>query len=91
MVAAGNPRSNIAGLKDVAAPTLRASRCRTSKPSVAKQIQDSLRKAGGDELVRTVYEDKAHGGTTFLTQVHHRQTPMRILAGQSDAGVVWTS
>jgi molybdate transport system substrate-binding protein len=90
MVATGNPR-HITGLKDLAAADVRVSMPNIETEGVAKQIQDSLRKAGGDDLVRTVYEEKAHTGTTFLTQVHHRQTPMRILAGQSDAGVVWTS
>ena len=90
MVAASNPK-HISGLKDLAAPSVRVSMPNIETEGVAKQIQDSLRKAGGDDLVRVVYEEKSHTGTTFLTQVHHRQTPMRILAGQSDAGVVWTS
>jgi ABC-type Fe3+ transport system substrate-binding protein len=90
MVAVGNPK-HIDGLKDLAAPGVRVSMPNIETEGVAKLIQDSLRKAGGDELVRSVYEEKAHAGSTFLTQVHHRQTPMRILAGQSDAGVVWTS
>ncbi|HEY5330898.1 MAG TPA: substrate-binding domain-containing protein [Acidobacteriaceae bacterium] len=90
MVAAGNPK-HITGLKDLAAPSVRVSMPNIETEGVAKQIQNSLRKAGGDDLVRIVYEQNVHAGTTFLTQVHHRQTPMRILAGQSDAGVVWTS
>jgi ABC-type Fe3+ transport system substrate-binding protein len=34
---------------------------------------------------------KVKSGATFLTHIHHRQTPMRILSGQSDAGVTWSS
>jgi molybdate transport system substrate-binding protein len=26
-----------------------------------------------------------------LTEIHHRQTPMRIMNGQADAGVTWAS
>ena len=34
---------------------------------------------------------KVKDGSTYLTHIHHRQTPMRILGGQSDAGVTWAS
>lgn len=36
-------------------------------------------------------ESKVHDSTTWLTQIHHRQTPMRILYDQSDGGPVWFS
>jgi hypothetical protein len=29
--------------------------------------------------------------TTYLTQIQHRETPMRIMQGKSDAGVTWAS
>jgi ABC-type molybdate transport system substrate-binding protein len=90
MVAAGNPKG-IASLKDLANPDLRLSMPNPETEGVARQIQDSLRKAGGDALVRSVYDQKVSAGSAFLTQIHHRQTPMRILDGKSDAGVVWSS
>jgi len=34
-------------------------------------------------------ETKVKDSTTYLTQIHHRQTPMRILYNQSDAAPVW--
>jgi ABC-type Fe3+ transport system substrate-binding protein len=58
---------------------------------VAKQIGDSLRKAGEEELFQTVYRIKVQDGSTYLTQIHHRQTPLRIMKGDSDAGVTWSS
>ena len=90
MVAAGNPRG-IASLKDLANRDLRLSMPNPETEGVARQIQESLRKAGGDTLVKAVYDGKVKSGSTFLTQIHHRQTPMRILDGKSDAGVVWSS
>jgi ABC-type molybdate transport system substrate-binding protein len=36
-------------------------------------------------------EDKVKDSTTYLTQIHHRQTPMRIMYHQSDAAPVWYS
>lgn len=90
MVAAGNPK-HIRSLEDLAAPAVRLSMPNAQTEGVARQVQDSLRKAGGDTLVRQAYEEKVKSGNTFLTQIHHRQTPMRILQDKSDAGVVWAS
>jgi molybdate transport system substrate-binding protein len=58
---------------------------------VADQIGASFRKAGGEKLDRPVYQEKVKDGTTVLTEIHHRQTPMRIMNGQADAGVTWAS
>jgi ABC-type molybdate transport system substrate-binding protein len=90
MVAAGNPK-HIHSLQDLAAPALRLSMPNAETEGVATQIQQVLRNVGGPALEQAVYHDKVVQGTTFLTQIHHRQTPMRILAGVSDAGVVWAS
>lgn len=90
MVAAGNPK-RIKTLKDLASPAVRLSMPNPETEGVARQVAASLSKEGGDQLVHTVYEEKVHSGTTHLTQIHHRQTPMRIMQGKSDAGVVWAS
>jgi ABC-type molybdate transport system substrate-binding protein len=58
---------------------------------IARQIEGALRRAGGEALVHQVMQAKVREGTTRLTEIHHRQTPMRLLAGQVDAGVVWRS
>ena len=58
---------------------------------VARLIEQSISKAGGDALVRQIMVAKRQQGTTFLTHIHHRQTPMRIVQGLSDAGVTWQS
>lgn len=34
-------------------------------------------------------EFKVKDSSTFLTQIHHRQSPMRILYNESDAAPVW--
>ena len=34
-------------------------------------------------------DKKVKDSSTYLTQIHHRQTPMRILYDESDAGPVW--
>jgi ABC-type molybdate transport system substrate-binding protein len=48
-------------------------------------------KAGGQELKTAIMKTKVRDHTTYLTRIHHRQTPMRILYGQSDAAPVWYS
>lgn len=90
MVSAGNPK-HITGLKDLAAPDLRLSMPNPQWEGVARQISESLRKAGGDSLVDTVYRQKVSSRTTLLTEIHHRQTPMWIMAGKVDAGITWAS
>ncbi len=90
MVHAGNPRG-IGSLRDLGKDDVRLSMPNPDWEGVARQIEDSLRKAGGEELARQVMEAKVKKGTTFLTHIHHRQTPMRILSGKSDAGVTWSS
>jgi molybdate transport system substrate-binding protein len=90
MVHAGNPRG-IRTLRDLGKDEIRLSMPNAAWEGVARQIEDSLRKAGGDALVRTVMDVKVKHGTAYLTHIHHRQTPMRILDGRSDAGVTWSS
>jgi ABC-type molybdate transport system substrate-binding protein len=90
MVHAGNPRG-IRSLRDLGRDDLRLSMPNPEWEGVARQIAASLRKAGGEDLVRKVMDAKVKSGTTFLTHIHHRQTAMRILSGKSDAGVTWSS
>jgi len=86
MVPAGNPKK-IRSLNDFARPDLRLSMPDPQWEGVANHIADSLRKAGGESL----YQDKVKNGKTVLTKIHHRQTQMRIMSGQLDAGVIWAS
>lgn len=90
MVAAGNPK-HISGLKDFSQANLRLSMPNPEWEGVSRQIAAALRKAGGEALYQTVYVSNVSKGTTYLTHVHHRQTPMRIMQGESDAGVTWAS
>jgi ABC-type molybdate transport system substrate-binding protein len=90
MVPAGNPK-HIRSLNDLAKPSLRLSMPNPEWEGVASQIADSLRKAGGEALEAAVYREKVKSGTTQLTEIHHRQTPMRIMSGNADAGVTWAS
>lgn len=90
MVPKGNP-AKVTGLADLARPGLLLAMPNPEFEGVARQIKAALRKAGGEELVKTVYEAKVADGTTALTRMHHRQTPVWLMQGRADAGVTWRS
>jgi ABC-type molybdate transport system substrate-binding protein len=90
MVPAGNP-ARIHGLADLAKPGLRLAMPNPEFEGVARQIKIALRHAGGPALVKAVYETKVADGTTELTRIHHRQTPLFLMQGRALAGVTWQS
>lgn len=90
MVATGNP-AHIAGLDDLSRPSLKLAMPNPEFEGIARQIKASLEKAGGKTLETQVYETKVQQGTTELTHIHHRQTPLWIMQGRVDAGVTWQS
>lgn len=91
MVAKGNPKK-INGVNDLARADVR-----TSMPNPINEgiMQFYIRKV----LERHKIWDAISGGkmcvhcqttpNNWFTAVHHRETPDRITAGQSDAGMVW--
>jgi ABC-type molybdate transport system substrate-binding protein len=90
MVAAGNPM-HIRSLADLAQPRLKLAMPNPAFEGIAHQIKESLEKAGGAALVTQVYETKVKDGSTILTHIHHRQTPLWIMQGTAQAGVTWQS
>jgi ABC-type molybdate transport system substrate-binding protein len=90
MVAAGNPM-HIEALSDLGRSGLRLAMPNPKFEGIARQIKASLDKAGGKALETAVYETKVRQGTTELTHIHHRQTPLWIMQGRADAGVTWQS
>jgi ABC-type molybdate transport system substrate-binding protein len=90
MVPAGNP-SHVAGLADLARPDIHLVMPNPAFEGVARQIEASLKKAGGDDLATTVYRTKVADGSAVLTQIHHRQTPLFLMQGRAQAGVTWQS
>jgi Bacterial extracellular solute-binding protein len=90
MVRAGNP-AHVRGLADLARPDLRLAMPNPRFEGIARQIESSLRKAGGPALLEAVYVTKVRAGSTVLTRIHHRQTPLWILQGRVQCGVTWLS
>jgi len=90
MVRKGNPKQ-IASLADLARPSLRLAMPNPEFEGVTRQIKASLGKAGGDALTKAVYETKVADGSTVLTRIHHRQTPLFLMQDIAAAGVTWQS
>lgn len=90
LVAKGNPK-HIEGLQDLGRPDVRVSMPNPAWEGIAKQIEAGYRKAGGAALDHAVMVTKVQDGSTFLTHIHHRQSPLRVLQGESDAAPVWST
>ncbi|WP_329741764.1 substrate-binding domain-containing protein [Dyella sp. A6] len=90
LVAKGNPK-HVEGLRDLGRADVRVSMPNPAWEGIARQIEASYRKAGGEALVHTIMVTKVKDGSTFLTHIHHRQSPLRVLQGKSDAAPVWAT
>lgn len=88
MVQLHNPK-NIKGLKDLNVSPVRISMPNPEWEGIARLIIKAYENAGGKELVKAVMDEKVKNGTTFLTKIHHRQSPLRILNNLSDVAPVW--
>ncbi len=90
MVYKGNPK-NIQGLTDLRQSGIRVSMPNPAWEGIGRQIETAYQKAGGEELRQAVMQAKTNDSTTYLTRIHHRESPMRILYQQSDVAPVWSS
>ncbi len=88
------PSGNPAGIESVV--DLGRDRVRISQPDpvhedIAYHIMDMYEQAGGDGLRRRIMEEKRAEGTTIMTVVHHRETPLRLEKKTVDVGPVWST
>ena len=90
LVRKGNPK-NIIKVEDLGREDVRVSQPNPEGEHIARHILRMYRKAGGDDLVRRIMEEKLKEGTTLFTVVHHRETPERLLSGEADVGPVWAT
>ena len=90
MVPETNP-AQITSVGDLARSEVRISQPNPEYEDIAFHILDMYRQAGGEALVHRIVEEKRAEGTTILTVVHHRETPLRIKRGTVDVGPVWAT
>ena len=83
--------AHVAGLADLGKPGIRLAMPNPEFEGVARQIEIALGKAGGEALTKAVYGTKVADGSTILTHIHHRQTPLFLMQGVAEAGVTWQS
>jgi len=87
------PEGNPSGIKNV--NDLGRSEIRISQPGEMEDITHYIvymyAKAGGESLVKRIMEEKKAEGTTVVTAVHHRETPLRIQKSLVDVGPVWAT
>jgi molybdate transport system substrate-binding protein len=88
MVPRDNP-AHVAALTDLGRADIHLAMPNPEFEGVARQIRASLEKAGGAALVEAVYGAKVRDGTTRLTRIHHRQTPLWLMQCRVEAGVTW--
>ena len=90
MVPRGNP-ADIKTISDLGRENVRISQPDPANEDIAFHIIDMYRQAGGEQLVNQIMETKRAEGTTVLTVVHHRETPIRISKKTVDVGPVWAT
>jgi ABC-type molybdate transport system substrate-binding protein len=90
MVPKENPL-NITTISDLGSDDVRISQPSPEYEDIAEYIIDMYRQAGGDSLANRIMEKKRAEGTTILTIVHHRETPLRIKKRTVDVGPVWAT
>lgn len=90
MLPPGNP-AGITAISDLGREDVRISQPDPANEDIAFHIIDMYRAAGGNDLVHRIMEEKRALGTTLLTVVHHRETPLRIAKKTVDVGPVWAT
>ena len=88
MVHKGNPKE-IISLKDLGRDDVKVCMPNPEWEGIATAILKSYRAAGGKDLITKIMQTKLKAGSTWLTRMHHRQTPMRIMNKQADCGPTW--
>ncbi len=90
MVPEGNP-AQIASVSDLGGDDVRISQPSPEYEDIAHYIIEMYGQVGGQTLVERIMEQKRAEGTTILTIVHHRETPLRIAKRTVDVGPVWAT
>jgi ABC-type molybdate transport system substrate-binding protein len=90
IVPEGNP-AGIVSIADLGRDDVRISQPDPTYEDIAFHIMDMYRQAGGEQLVHQIMDTKRAEGTTLMTVVHHRETPLRIAKKSVDVGPVWAT
>lgn len=90
MVPKGNPKS-VKKVQDLARKDVKIAMPNPAWEGIGRQIVSVYKKLGGAELENSIMKEKVDNGSTYLTKIHHRESPMKILYKEVDAAPVWYS
>lgn len=90
MVPKGNPKS-VKKVQDLARKDVKIAMPNPAWEGIGRQIVSVYKKLGGAELENSIMKEKVDNGSTYLTKIHHRESPMKILYQEVDAAPVWYS
>jgi len=90
LVPKGNP-AGIQSILDLGRDDVRISQPDPQHENIAFYIMAMYREAGGMAFEKQIMEKKRAEGTTIMTIMHHRETPLRLQKGTVDAGPVWAT
>jgi molybdate transport system substrate-binding protein len=88
LVQRGNPHG-IAGWSDLLLPQVRVVLPNPETEGIGRLIRDAVVETLGPDAWTELAHRKLERGAAMFTQVHHRETPLQLLAGAMDAGPVW--
>lgn len=90
MVQKNNPK-DVKSILDLARADVKVAMPNPAWEGIGRQIEKVYTQIGGEDLRQTIMQTKVADNTTYLTKIHHRESPMRILYDQADAAPVWYS
>lgn len=90
LVPQANPMGLI-GWGDLLRPEVRVALPNPETEGIGRLVRQAVVQALGEEGWIELSERRRIYGGNRLTEIHHRQTPLWLLAGEADAGPVWVT
>lgn len=88
LVRSGNPH-RIEGWSDLLLEDVRVVLPNPETEGIGRLIREIVTETLGPDAWTELARRKAERGLTLFTQIHHRETPLQLLAGARDVGPVW--
>ena len=86
------PRSNpqgVQGWADLLRPEVRVALPDPEIEGLGRLVREAIVDTLGNDAWSQLVEGRRQEGLAVFTQIHHRETPLWLLAGEVDAGPVW--
>jgi len=88
LVRRGNPQA-IAEWADLVRPGVRVALPDPETEGIGRLVREAVTGTLGADAWVELAERKVERGSALWTRIHHRETPLNLLAGRVDAGPVW--